>query len=158
PCRNAGEDAPVVATVEAGVAATAGAGELAYPCGAVAGGAAGGAAEAPVAGEMRAALVCWTCGVTFAAASSPPRDERRRSRYPTMLTLITSNATMARAQGGNRALGGAPLTSNSAGPDCRCRSLSDFFSASRMNDIDQPPWASARYKEGESAGATTLAS
>jgi hypothetical protein len=27
------------------------------------------------------------------------------------------------------------LTSNSAGPDCRCRSLSDFFSASRMKDM-----------------------
>jgi hypothetical protein len=27
-----------------------------------------------------------------------------------------------------------------------------------MNDIGQPPWASARYRNGESAGATALAS
>jgi hypothetical protein len=31
------------------------------------------------------------------------------------------------------------LTSNSAGPLWRWRSLSDFFSASRMNDIGHPP-------------------
>ena len=42
---------------------------------------------------------------------------------------------MATAHTGNRAFGGATLTSNRAGPVCRWRSLSDFFSASRMNDI-----------------------
>jgi hypothetical protein len=82
--------------------------------------------------------------VALVAAVSSPWDERRRSIHPTMIMLTTSNPAMAIAHTGNRDFGGATLTSNSAGPDCRCRSLSDFFSASRMNDIVQPPWASAR--------------
>ena len=46
---------------------------------------------------------------------------------------------MASAHNGRRVRGGATFTSNSAGPFWRWRSLSDFFSASRMNDIGHPP-------------------
>jgi hypothetical protein len=83
-------------------------------------------------------------GGVFVAVVASPWDERRNSIQPTMIMLTTSNATIAIAHIGNRDFGGATLTSNSAGPDCRWRSLSDFFSASRMNDIVQLPWASAR--------------
>src|ERR1700737_3597436 len=58
-------------------------------------------------------------GGVFVAAVSSVCDERRRSSQATIHTLMTSRATMATAQTGNRAFGGAPFTSNSAGPVCR---------------------------------------
>jgi len=75
-----------------------------------------------------------------------------------MAALTPSNEAIATAQSGKRLRGGAIFTSNSAGPLCRCRSLSDFFNASSMNDMDQLPWVSARYSNGVSGEATALAS
>ena len=83
-------------------------------------------------------------GGAFCTVVSSLRDERRSSNQPTMTMLMTSSATMATAHTGKRAFGGATLTSNRAGPVCRWRSVSDFLSASRMNDIVQPPCVSAR--------------
>lgn len=75
-----------------------------------------------------------------------------------MTALAASIAAIATAHTGKRLFGGAIFTSKSAGPVCLCRSLSDFFSASRMNDMDQLPWVSARYSNGVSGAATALAS
>ena len=75
-----------------------------------------------------------------------------------MAALTASSAAIATAQSGKRFLGGAIFTSNRAGPLCRCRSLSDFFSASSMKDMGQLPWVSARYSNGVSGEATALAS
>jgi len=79
---------------------------------------------------------CWlaAAGGVFCAASSA-FDDLRNNIQPTITMLMTSSTTMAIAHTGNPALGGATFTSNRAGPVCRCRSVSDFFSASRMNDI-----------------------
>lgn len=51
------------------------------------------------------------------------------------MALIPSSTAIAAAQIGSLRRGGATFTSNSDGPLCRCRSLSDFFNASRMNDM-----------------------
>src|ERR1700730_3904851 len=110
-------------------------------------GAAGDGAPAVTGGATAAGVVLFvTVGAAAGAAAggvfvavSSPWETRRTSIHPTMIMFTTSNATMAIAHTGNRDFGGATLTSNSAGPDCRWRSLSDFFIASRMNDIVQPP-------------------
>jgi hypothetical protein len=98
-----------------------------------------GDAAGGIAAPAPAVVALVEAGEVFAAVVSSPWDDRRSSIHPTMIMLTTSNATIAIAHTGNRDFGGATLTSNSAGPDCRWRSLSDFFSASRMNDIVQPP-------------------
>lgn len=69
---------------------------------------------------------------------------RRQSNQPPIIMFTPSRTAIATAHSGNRAFGGAIFTSKSAGPLCLWRSVSDFFSASRMNDIAQPPWALAR--------------
>src|SRR3954471_10412921 len=84
-------------------------------------------------------LACVACRLAvlcavFCAASSVFEDLRNNIQ-PTITMLMTSSTTMAIAHTGNPAFGGATFTSNRAGPVCRCRSVSDFFSASRMNDI-----------------------
>jgi hypothetical protein len=103
------------------------------------GGAAVGDAAGGIAAPAPNVVALVEAGGVFTAVVSSPWDDRRSSIHPTMIMLTTSNATIAIAHTGNRDFGGATLTSNSAGPDCRWRSLSDFFSASRMNDIVQPP-------------------
>jgi len=71
----------------------------------------------------------------------------RSSSHMTMPRFTNSNSAIAMAHSGKRVRGGATRTSNSAGPLCRWRSLSDFFSASRMNDIDSPAVMSIRCRE-----------
>jgi len=63
----------------------------------------------------------------------------RHSIHMTMARFTSSSAATAMAHSGNPVRGGATLTSKSAGPLWRWRSLSDFFRASRMKDIDHPP-------------------
>jgi hypothetical protein len=51
------------------------------------------------------------------------------------IRLIARSTAIATAQTGSLRRGGATFTSKSDGPLCRCLSLSDFFNASRMNDM-----------------------
>jgi hypothetical protein len=64
---------------------------------------------------------------------------RRSNTHPTINRFTASSAASPIAHNGKPLRGGATLTSKSAGPFCRWRSVSDFFSASRMNDIGHPP-------------------
>ena len=59
---------------------------------------------------------------------------------PDTITRFTASRTPKPiAHRGSPLLGGATRTSNSAGPFCCWRSVSDFLRASRMNDIGYPP-------------------
>ena len=72
------------------------------------------------------------CGETAAGCRAAGR---RSSIQEITMTLIPRSTAIATAQIGSARRGGATLTSKSDGPLCRCRSLSDFFNASRMNDM-----------------------
>ena len=72
------------------------------------------------------------------------------------MTLIPSSTAITTAHTGNVRRGGATLTSKSDGPLCRWRSLSDFFSASRMNDM--MGYSCAAVRRGEPGLASAPAS
>src|SRR5262245_39817059 len=78
--------------------------------------------------------------VAGAAATGPAGDwAGGRSSTQARATMITPNNTgMPTAPSGKRRRGAATLTSNNGGDAWRCRSFSDFFSASRMNDMSGP--------------------
>lgn len=59
----------------------------------------------------------------------------RSSIQDTTMILMPRSTAIAMAHTGSARRGGAILTSKSDGPVCRCRSVSDFFNASRMNDM-----------------------
>src|SRR5882757_686916 len=133
PCDSSASPRDRLAVERVGAFSCAPGGE--YPCCVFPG---GGSAETdgdqvpelgPCAGWLAAG------GGVFCPAPSSLRDVCRSSSQPTITMLMANSATMAMAQTGNPAFGCATFTSNRAGPVCRCRSFSDFFSASRMNDI-----------------------
>ncbi|MBK9253780.1 MAG: hypothetical protein IPM70_18670 [Proteobacteria bacterium] len=107
-------------------AARAGAGLVASGAGAGTIGAAGGAAAG-------VGVACGAVVIGTAGAAPGPGDSH--SIHASTPRFTTSTAAITQAQGGMRRRGGAMRTSISTGPDCRWRSDSDFFSASRMNDM-----------------------
>lgn len=98
---------------------------------ATAGCAATGAAAAETAGAAAGAVSPRCAGDSHSSQASTPR-------------FTASTPAITHAQIGMRRRGAAMRTSISTGPDCRWRSDSDFFSASRMNDM-----ASSRYRGTE---------
>jgi len=98
----------------------------------------GGAVGACTASGSRAPAVAAGM-VGNAAATAPWRAGCLTSSQPTTTRFMSSNVPSPTAQMPNRLLGGATFTSNNAGPFLRWRSLSDFFSASSMKDMGQPP-------------------
>jgi hypothetical protein len=90
-------------------------------------------ADAGVPGE-RAAVG----GPTAVGAVLRPRKPLRLATKASTRRFTPSSAVSATAQSGNLARGFATPASIRPGEDCRWRSSSDFFSASRMNDMRRP--------------------
>ncbi len=91
-----------------------------------------------VVAAVGAALRAPAAAETGLAPTAGAADSWRSSRPTSTIRLTPSNAPRAAAQSGTRRRGGTLPASMSPGTVWRCRSTSDFLSASSMNDIEGP--------------------
>src|SRR3954470_17317423 len=92
-------------------------------------------AAPPLSGAAALAGIAAGAAGMLAVAGAGGERHASQANTPTLMINTIPNTT---AQIGKRRVGRTMRISSSAGPACRWRSFSDFFSASRINDMDHP--------------------